>query len=156
MSTATLTRPTAHFALPVTTVRRTARTTAPRPAVSGRAVSGQTVRRPTLPGQTVPRQSVHRARLTRRGRVVLVLLSALLLLAAVSVGRTGSQAATAVDNGPALQQTTVMPGESLWTVAQRIAPKNDPREVVAQIRRINHLHSAALVAGQQLLLPTAG
>lgn len=131
MSTATLTRPTATIALPVTTVR----TAAPRPAAH--------------------RQTVHRTRLTRRGRVVLVLLGALLLLAAVSVGRAGSQAATAVDNGPALQQTTVQPGETLWAVAQRIAPKNDPREVVAQIRRINHLQSAALLAGQQLLLPTA-
>jgi LysM repeat protein len=83
-------------------------------------------------------------------------LVALLLLAVISVGRTGSQAATYVENGATLQQTTVQPGDTLWTVAQRIAPKNDPREVIAQIRRINHLGSSALRAGQQLLLPVAG
>ena len=127
MSTATLVRPTC-----VPTAR---------PAV-----------RPALRLAAAPEA---RTRLTRRGRVVLVLLGALVLLAAVSVGRTGSQAATAVDNGPALRQTTVQPGETLWAVAQRIAPKNDPREVVDQIRRINHLPTSGLQAGQQLLLPVA-
>jgi LysM repeat protein len=94
-----------------------------------------------------------RLRLTRRGRMMLLALSALILLAAVSVGRTGSQAATATDYGPSLQQTTVQPGDTLWTVAKRIAPQNDPREVVAQIRRVNHLQSSSLRVGQQLLLP---
>jgi Tfp pilus assembly protein FimV len=94
-------------------------------------------------------------RLTRRGKVVLLGLLALLLLVAVSVGRTGSQAATVTETGTALQQTTVQPGDTLWSVAQRIAPDNDPRQVVAQIRRINHLHSSSLQAGQLLLLPTA-
>jgi hypothetical protein len=104
-----------------------------------------------------PRRQAHtRARLTRRGRIVLVLLASALLLAAISIGRAGSQAATAVENGPALQQTTVQSGETLWSVAQRIAPANDPREVVAQIRRINHLPSSSLRVGQQLLLPVVG
>jgi Tfp pilus assembly protein FimV len=94
-------------------------------------------------------------RLTRRGKAVLLGLLALLLLVAVSVGRTGSQAAMVTENGPALQQTTVQPGDTLWSVAQRIAPDNDPRQVVAQIKRINHLHGSALQAGQLLLLPTA-
>jgi Tfp pilus assembly protein FimV len=94
-----------------------------------------------------------RTRITRRGRLVLLVLSALILLAVISVGRAGSQAATATETGPALQQTTVQPGETLWAVAQRIAPDNDPRQVVAQIRRINHLPSSSLRAGQQLLLP---
>ena len=95
-------------------------------------------------------------RLTRRGRAVLLLVVALVLLVAGSVGRTGSQAATFTETGPALQQTTVQSGETLWSVAQRIAPDNDPREVIAQIRRINHLQGSSLRAGQQLLLPTAG
>ena len=96
-----------------------------------------------------------RTRLTRRGRLVLLILAVGLLLAAISVGRAGSQAATATETGPSLQQTTVQQGETLWAVAQRIAPDNDPREVVAQIRRINHLESSSLRVGQQLLLPVA-
>jgi len=97
-----------------------------------------------------------RTRVTRRGRLVVVALVALGLLAAISIGRAGSQAATSVDNGPALGQTTVQSGETLWSVAQRIAPSNDPREVVAQIRRVNHLSGSVLQVGQQLLLPNAG
>lgn len=97
-----------------------------------------------------------RVRVTRRGRLVLVLVAAAALLFAISFGRTGSQAATATGTGPSLQQATVQPGETLWVVAQRIAPDNDPREVIAQIRRINHLQSSTLRAGQQLLLPVAG
>lgn len=117
----------------------------------------------TRPTAFVPRDAVRavqrqrpRTRITRRGRLLLVALGALLLLAAISVGRTGSQAATYVENGPALQQTTVQSGQTLWSVAQRIAPKSDPREVIAQIRRINHLSGSSLQVGQQLLLPNAG
>jgi hypothetical protein len=96
-----------------------------------------------------------RTRITRRGRLVLLVLSAVILLAVISVGRAGSQAATAPESGPALTQTTVQQGETLWTVAQRIAPGHDPREVVAQLRRINHLPTSSLRVGQQLLLPAA-
>ena len=96
-------------------------------------------------------------RLTRRGRALLVLVLAAVLLAAFSLGRTASQAAdVAAEPGrPQLQQTTVQPGESLWSVAQRIAPDNDPRDVIAQIRRLNDLSSTQLRVGQQLLLPVA-
>lgn len=94
-------------------------------------------------------------RLTRRGRTVLVLLLAGLLLTAFSLGRQATQAAGVVSEGAAqpLEQATVQPGESLWSVAQRIAPDNDPREVVAQIRRLNDLSSSQLQVGQHLLLP---
>lgn len=95
-------------------------------------------------------------RLTRRGRTVLVLLLASLLLAAISIGGGRTQAAGVVSEGErtTLQTITVQPGESLWSVAQRVAPDNDPREVVAQIRRLNDLESSSLQVGQLLVLPT--
>lgn len=110
--------------------------------------------RPTT-SPALPTRPAGPVRLTRRGRLALLALVALLALAALSVGRAGSQAASATETGPSLQQTTVQPGETLWAVAQRIAPGRDPRAVVAQIRRINHLPSAGLRTGQQLLLPAA-
>ena len=120
-------------------------------------MSTATLTRPTfLPYAGARPTQPSRTRITRRGRLVLVGLVALLLLAVISVGRAGSQAATYVENGPTLQQTTVQPGETLWSVAQRIAPDNDPRDVVAQLRRINSLPTSGLHAGQQLLLPHAG
>ncbi|MBK5305093.1 MAG: LysM peptidoglycan-binding domain-containing protein [Frankiaceae bacterium] len=131
MSTATMTRP------------------APRPALRPVALPAGLRLEPV---RAVSRRAP-RLRLTRRGRLVLLVLCSLILLAIISVGRAGSQAATATETGPTLQQTTVQPGETLWAVAQRIAPDNDPRQVVAQIRRINNLTSSGLQAGQQLLLP---
>ena len=96
-------------------------------------------------------------RLTRRGRLVLVLALVALLLTAFSLGSQATQAADVAGQGavPQVEQTTVQPGESLWSVAQRIAPDNDPREVVAQIRRLNGLTTSQLQVGQHLLLPTA-
>ena len=95
-------------------------------------------------------------RLTRRGRVLLLTALVAVLFATFSLGRAATEASPiTVASGPAVTQTVVEPGESLWTVARRIAPDNDPRDVVAQIRRLNDLSDSQLQPGQQLLLPTA-
>ena len=101
--------------------------------------------------------STPQAHLTRRGRTLLVLALVALLFGAFSLGRANTQAAATTDAAPvaAVEQITVQPGESLWAVARRVAPENDPREVMAQIRRLNDLESSALQVGQQLLLPAA-
>ena len=99
-------------------------------------------------------------RLTRRGRLVLVGLLVGLLLTAFSLGRFGDSAATAApqastssDTGAAYATTTVHAGESLWAVAKRLAPDQDPRALVQALRTLNHLESASVQAGQQLLIP---
>lgn len=93
--------------------------------------------------------------LTARGRTVVLAVLVLLLLAAFSLGRTVAVGSTAAPVGPAVEQVTVLPGDTLWSVAQELAPGQDPRPVVDQIRRLNDLSSAELTAGQQLLLPAA-
>ena len=95
--------------------------------------------------------------LTRRGRALAVLLFAAVLLGAFSLGRTASEAAAPASPAatPAVELATVQPGDSLWSVARRVAPDNDPREVVERIRRLNDLTSADIEVGQQLLLPVA-
>ncbi len=90
-------------------------------------------------------------RLTRRGRFAVVLLVAVVLLTGFSFTRTGTQASTTLETGPVVVQTTVQPGETLWTVATRVAPGNDPRETVQRLRQLNHLRGSGLQAGQQLL-----
>ena len=95
-------------------------------------------------------------RLTRRGRVLLVAALAAALLGAFSLGRSASQAAPpSADPAASQQHVTVQQGDSLWTLARRIAPDNDPRDVVAQIRDLNDLTSSELQTGQQLVLPVA-
>lgn len=93
-------------------------------------------------------------RLTRRGRVVAVVVLVGLLLAAFTLGR-GSESQASSETPRAYATTTVHQGETLWAVAHRVAPGSDPRAVVQQIRELNHLSSAAVQAGQQLLLPRA-
>jgi hypothetical protein len=91
-------------------------------------------------------------RLTRRGRLVVVLVLLVTLVIGFSIG-VSSQAA-----GPSrphhVPTVTVQPGETLWQVAVRVAPDADPRLVVDQLQRINHLSSATVLAGQQLVVPS--
>lgn len=92
-------------------------------------------------------------RLTRRGRVVVLLALVGLILAAFSLGRVGSQAAPRGAERSGLGQTVVQPGESLWAVAKRVAPGHDPRAVIDQIADLNDLGSSAVQAGQLLVVP---
>ena len=108
------------------------------------------------PAHTLPRSSARLARpaparLTRRGRIVIVLaMLALLVLAGFTLGRVSSQAA-----GPSkpLPTVTVHAGETLWQIAARVAPHADRRALVMQLEALNHLHDGRVVAGQQLRLP---
>ncbi len=99
-----------------------------------------------------------RLRLTRRGRRVLAVLAALpaVCVLAVALVAGGSAALAARDDGaPAGSFTTitVMPGDSLWSIAERIAPHADPRDVVGAIERLNALSGGVLAAGEQLAIP---
>jgi hypothetical protein len=93
-------------------------------------------------------------RLTARGRLVVVLVALVLLVVGFSLGHVASQAA-----GPgrhvAPPTITVQPGETLWRLAERVAPGSDPRLVVTRIEQLNHLDSPAVLAGQQLVVPRA-
>jgi hypothetical protein len=48
---------------------------------------------------------------------------------------------------------TVDSGQSLWQVAETLAPTADPRDVIADIMQLNQLESADVLAGQQLAIP---
>jgi Tfp pilus assembly protein FimV len=92
-------------------------------------------------------------RLTRRGRIVVVLVLALLTLGGLSAGRQALSAATGNDR-PATVQVTVRPGDTLWSIADRITPKGqDVRITVAQIRALNGLRDGTVRAGSRLRLP---
>ncbi|WP_353706723.1 LysM peptidoglycan-binding domain-containing protein [Cellulosimicrobium sp. ES-005] len=92
-------------------------------------------------------------RLTRRGRVVLVLLAAVVLLLAARVG-------VAVASGPGepveVRVHVVSSGETLWELAQGVAaPGEDLRDVVSGLAELNGLSSSGLQAGQKILLPAS-
>lgn len=91
-------------------------------------------------------------RLTRRGRVVLVLLAMLLLAPMVTWG------ATAVASSPGepteVRVHAVQPGETLWGFAQEIArPGEDVRHAVGRLQELNEMSTGTLRVGELLLLP---
>lgn len=104
---------------------------------------------------TTPSAARPGVRLTGRGQFLVLLALVLMLLGAFAIGRAASSQATeqASSAAPALTQVTVQPGDTLWAIARRVAPERDTREVVAQLRQLNHLPTAAVQAGSQLLLP---
>jgi hypothetical protein len=97
-------------------------------------------------------------RLTRRGRVVLGLGSTLILLAVVlfSGFLTAEADSSLADQGRATGVVVVQPGESLWQIAQGIAPDTDPRETVTRIRELNSLGDGPVVPGQSIVVPVVG
>ena len=108
--------------------------------------------RSTGAGSTTPTARPARLRLTRRGRVVLVVIPALLALSGALLAAGPGAAEAAPHTAP--RTVVVAEGESLWTIAERIAPHADPRTTVAAIERVNGLHDAQVAAGVVLRLPS--
>jgi hypothetical protein len=98
-----------------------------------------------------------RLRLTRRGRRVLAALAAtpIAIALGLAIVSGGSALASREDGAPAgtFDTVTVLPGESLWAIAEEVAPNSDPRDVVDAIISLNQLSSSAVMAGERLSIP---
>lgn len=98
-----------------------------------------------------------RLRLTTRGRRVLLSLAALPLAGGIAFAALSGGSALASNEAPAASVTfdtvTVMPGDTLWSIAGEIAPSADPREVIGEITRLNMLPGGVLQVGQELSVP---
>ena len=93
-------------------------------------------------------------RLTRRGRLVVVLVFLAVLMGAV-LALSGYSAASD-SRGPAQPTRTVVveEGETLWGIASRTAAGRDVREVVHELEELNALPGPELVEGQRIAVPT--
>ena len=105
-----------------------------------------------------PDQAAHvPLRLTRRGRVVVAIATALLLAVLSLVIAASAQATSHPALSGAAQrnlfQVTVRPGQSLWSVAENADPDADTRAVVQQIIELNGLTGNVVFAGQRLWVP---
>ena len=91
-------------------------------------------------------------RLTARGRRV---LAALALAGTMLGGMWGwSLNAAAADRpGAPPAYVQVESGQTLWSIARQVAPDSDPRDVVDALMTANHLDSATVHPGTQLLVP---
>lgn len=100
------------------------------------------------PAQVEVKSSV---RLTVRGRRVVALLA--LLPIAVALFFMGTRSAEAVDTAPKTVVIKVEAGQTLWDVAVKVAPNEDPRATIWTIREMNHLQTSEILAGQALTVP---
>lgn len=115
-----------------------------------------------LEGGRAPSRLAERATFRRRRLVVLavalVAVVAFVLLATAAVARFAGGAPSAA-GGPsptsaaalAAPTVVVQPGDTLWSIAEDIAPGTDVRVVVDQLVRLNG--SSPIVAGQELVVP---
>ncbi|MBO1769854.1 LysM peptidoglycan-binding domain-containing protein [Agrococcus sp. TF02-05] len=100
-----------------------------------------------------------RLRMTARGRRALALLVAAPVLAVgalTGAGLVGDAVAGAVASSSTataeFDHITVVPGQSLWQIAQAVAPEADPRDVIAEIELLNGI-AGAIQPGERLAIP---
>lgn len=98
-----------------------------------------------------------RLRLTVRGRRVLAFLVAAPLAVLLTYGVVSGGAALASRDAGSTADTfsvvTVSYGDTLWSIAQEVAPASDPRDVVDAIARLNALPGGVIEVGQIIAIP---
>ena len=94
-------------------------------------------------------------RLNRRGRLArtFVVLSLAVVLASVFGLKAGAGTTDAVGAPTSFIEVTVAPGDTLWSLASRMADGGDVRAMVDEISSVNSLATAELQAGQKVRIP---
>ena len=90
----------------------------------------------------------------RRRRALLAMMGLALALLAFPLGGFGGASHTAESASAAqIHGSTyiVQPGDSLWTIAERVDPKGDPRPLVSEMA--SKLGSYTVVPGEQITIP---
>jgi len=90
-------------------------------------------------------------RLTPRGRGLarLAVISSLSILLLSGYAASNSESISSP-----YVKISVKPGDTLWSIAEGIAPQADRRALVADIVEVNNLKSPNLQAGQKIYIPT--
>lgn len=95
-----------------------------------------------------------RIRINRRGRIVLGSLAGVPLALGIAFGSVNM--ASASDNSSTdveFTYVTVGSEQTLWSIAERFAPEEDPRIAVQAIQTLNQLTSSTVHAGERLAIP---
>jgi hypothetical protein len=94
-------------------------------------------------------------RLNRRGRLArtFVVLSLAVVMASVFGFQAGANTAETVKTQTSFIEVTAAPGDTLWSLATRMADGGDVRALVDEIASVNSLATAELQAGQKVRIP---
>jgi LysM repeat protein len=97
-----------------------------------------------------------RITLNRRGKLArtLVVLSLAIVAASVAGGQAGADTSkSTVAAADSFITVTVAPGDTVWSLASRVAPQGQAGALVSAIIEINSLGSGDVVAGQKIRIP---
>jgi nucleoid-associated protein YgaU len=99
-------------------------------------------------------RAVSRTRVRRRRLVVLATAA---LVAGFWAGPVANALGRSPEMLPASDRTYVVrSGDTLWSIAGRVAPGRDPRAVVDEIAAVNDVAAGSIVPGQSLVIPVEG
>jgi hypothetical protein len=108
-------------------------------------------------GTSAALESFHfsRVQLNRRGRLArtVVVLSLAIVLGSVVSAKAGAGTEAAASKAYSFITVTVAPGDTVWSLANRVAAGGDVRSLVSEIISANSLASVDLTAGQKLRIP---
>jgi len=104
-----------------------------------------------VPGAAA-REEIGRVRLTRRGRALGRTLAIVLVVAVFLLVAPGLARGDGPDRSAPRLTYVVQPGDTLWSIAHRVAPGQDPRPVVDRLIEANDVQGG-LQAGQELSIP---
>jgi hypothetical protein len=93
--------------------------------------------------------------LNRRGRLArtFVVLSLAIVLGSVVSAKAGAGTDTSPQAGGSFITVTVAPGDTVWSLANRLAGARDVRSLVSEIISVNSLASVDVATGQKLRIP---
>ena len=94
--------------------------------------------------------------LNRRGKLArtLVVLSLAIVAASVAGGQAGADTSkSTVAAADTFITVTVAPGDTVWSLATRLAGGGDVRALVSEIIEVNSLDSVDVATGQKLRIP---
>jgi hypothetical protein len=97
---------------------------------------------------------MHRTYVRRRLAALTLAISAL-----VALGGPVASALGAGDDPMRLvshRRYVVRPGDTLWTIARRVAPGRDPRSTIHEIEEANDVSAGSLMPGQAVSVPVGG
>jgi hypothetical protein len=94
-------------------------------------------------------------RLNRRGRLArtFVVLSLAIVLGSVVSAKAGAGQDVATAQAGSFITVTVAPGDTVWSLANRLAGSSDVRSLVSEIISVNSLASVDVATGQKLRIP---
>jgi LysM repeat protein len=89
----------------------------------------------------------------RRRFVVVATAITVATITALSALTGQSATATSQSSKAEFTYVTVLAGQSLWQIAAKVAPDQDPRDFIASVVSLNGLTTADVTPGQRIALP---